>query len=195
MLHKKKFTGALCSLLCVSFAATISLAHADETTNGLSQVITLDGEITSGSCTVDFPTSISFADIDVKDLKAPDHATTYNSLTPPTGEQTVISLTACTPQQQVSVTLSGTADANDTQALANDASESPAKYVGMRAFIRDPELNSVELSPNVATGAYSADETGKLSLELWPGLLKTSPSLIPTAGKVHITGQIKINYL
>lgn len=188
----KKVSGAIWPILCFSLAATVNMAQAESsTTSGLVQTLTLDGEVTGGSCDVDFPSTIAFADQDVEDLKDAAHAVTYNSLTPPTTAPT-IAVTSCSPMQMFTVTLVGSVDNNDAQALANDASEGPAHNVGMRAFIGSDD-NAVQMTPNVASKAYSADEKGEMNLPFWPGLLKTTAS--PTPGAVHVTGQLDIDYL
>ncbi|MRS91218.1 hypothetical protein GJV04_14435 [Enterobacteriaceae bacterium RIT714] len=192
MLIKKRMSGALWPMLCLSLAATVNIAHADTTpVKGLTQTLTIDGEVTSGSCDVDFPATITFADQDITELKDAAHAGSYNSLTPPTTQPNIV-LSACSPQQMFTVKLIGTADSKDTTALANDATDDPAHDVAMRAFVGDLS-DSAQLKPNVASKVYNADANGNMTLPFWPGLLKTDDSVTP--GNVHVTGQIQIDYL
>lgn len=187
-MNKNKTRKALALRLLLVSAGLSSIAFGAD---GLTETINIEGEVTGGGCTVSFPTSISFADTDISKLEISTAANSTNMITP-SGQMPTLDLSDCAAEQQFTVTLLGTADADDANALANGSTNSPATHVGLLMFLGNG-ASAVKLTPGTPSSAYTAKTDGTFNVQAWPGLVKTTDA--PGAGDVRINGQIQIVYL
>ncbi|MGN7790340.1 fimbrial protein [Enterobacter sp. 22452] len=183
-------TKELSLISALGLSALLAFQTASAADRGLTQTLTIDGDIVGSGCTVSFPTSITFPETDISKLVS-SSAATYSNMVMPSGTMPTIALSDCAAAQQFTVTLVGTADSDDASVLHNDATETPAEHVGMMMFLGSGEEEL--LKPGVASKPYTVNGDGEAGLSAWPGLVKTTDA--PAAGDVHISGQIRIDYL
>jgi type 1 fimbria pilin len=192
-----KIVKCLALVACTaSGLSSAAYAAGENTVSGLDQTLNISGSVTGEGCTVDFPSTIVFAESDISHLVSSQSAVVGGGVQP--AQTPTLKLVNCDTNQKFTVTLQGTADGDDANVLANGSSNNPALHVGMAMFIMPPSGGSSfpQLAPAQPSSTYTyvdnQDGAG-MDIGFFPQLVKTTAS--PTAGDVNITGSIQITYL
>lgn len=180
-------------LIALSMAMAFS-GVAGATQAPVTQDVTITGHVlTEVSCHVEADPSIAFDNIEMTQIGTLESG---KPLKNGAAKPYMIAITKCPAGQQISVTIQGTPDANNTQLVALNNAPGSAQGVGIGFWdtllaTGEHELLTVNGSSSLPR-QVSSDGAANIPLNIAPVQSTETPAV---AGTISATTSIKVNYL
>lgn len=179
--------------LAMAFSGLVGISHAAQEASVTD--ITLTGQVTDYiACEVEAPASVQFDNISIYDIGTVASKKPYKNNA---GAVYDIILSKCPAGQTVSVTIMGTADAENSDLIALDAAPGSAKHVAI-SFWDQNLLTSEHLLIAANTGSsliHSTESQGGVHIPLYVAPAQTIDSEKVVSGTISATTNVKVNFL
>lgn len=179
--------------LAMAFSGLVGVSHATQEASVTE--ITLTGHVTDYSaCEVDAPSSVSFNDISIYDIGTVESGKPYKNNP---GAVYDIVLTKCPTGQNVSVSIMGNADAENSSLIALDAVPGSAQHVAI-SFWDENLLTQEHVLIKANSGSsnvHSTESYGGARIPLYVAPTQTTDSQKVVPGTINATTNVKVNFL
>lgn len=179
--------------LAMAFSSLAGVSHAAQEASVSD--ITLTGHVTDyAACEVSAPSSVTFDDISIYDIGTVESGKPYKNNP---GAVYDITLSKCPAGQTVSVSILGTADAENSSLIALDDVPGSAQHVAV-SFWDEVLLTQEHLLIKANSGSslvHTTESSGSAHIPLYVAPTQTVSTQTVISGTISASTNVKVNFL